>query len=77
MFLHGSFDFVLMAIAAFAFMYDLPSFTFEILSLVLAVIISSSGAVWAYYSFKKVESEYRNGFTLMNTDETVSTINIT
>ena len=71
MLLHGTFDFVLMTIAAFAFMYDLPGFTFEIISLVLAVIISTSGAVYAYYSFKKVDSEYRNGFTLMNTDETV------
>ena len=60
-----------MLMAAFVYMYDLDDFTFEIVSLVVAVVISTSGAVWAYYSFSKVASEYLNGFTLMNNSEDI------
>ena len=60
-----------MAMAAYAFMYDLNETTFEIISLVFAVLMSTSGAVWAYYSFTKVANEYQTGFTLMNNSEDV------
>jgi hypothetical protein len=58
-----------MVMAAFAYMYDFNEMTFEIISFVVAIVISTSGAVWAYYSFSKVASEYNIGFTLMNQNE--------
>ena len=58
-----------MAMAAFVYMYDLDELTFEIVSFVVALVISTSGIYLAYVMFSKVASEYLNGFTLMNNSD--------
>jgi hypothetical protein len=69
--LHGTFDFVLFLLSALGFIYGISPTIYEVLSIVIAITISIGGGVWAYYSFKKVESDYRDGWQSMPGDEVV------
>ena len=52
--LHGAFDFTLFAMGAFEFIYDIQSTALETGAMVVAGGLTVGGAVYAYYSFKKV-----------------------
>jgi len=69
--LHGSFDFVLFLLGALGFMFDWTTTAFELSSLFVALAISTGGGIWAYYSFKRVEGQYREGWRPMADEETI------
>ncbi|CAK9252803.1 unnamed protein product [Sphagnum jensenii] len=65
LFLHGSFDFILFLLAALGYIYDMSVNTSEIISLMVALVITVGGFIWAYLAFKKVENGYRDGWRPM------------
>lgn len=69
--LHGTFDFVLFLIAALGFIYNLSDGIAEVISMIVAIFLTIAGTVYAYYSFNKVATDYREGWVAMpNTDDT-------
>jgi hypothetical protein len=52
--LHGVFDFVIFLIGVLQFIEGGSSFTYDVLSLLIPLMIAVMGAVWAYVSYKKV-----------------------
>lgn len=60
--LHGTFDFILFLLGTLQFIYNAPSLPLEILSLVVSMLITIGGAVWAYKSFNSVQTRFENGW---------------
>ena len=72
--LHGSFDFSLFVLSAVEFAYAVDDLSLEIASMVLALAISVSGALYAYHAFKKVESEHQGQYISVTSQQSESIV---
>lgn len=70
--LHGTFDFVLFLLGALGYIYNWDDFRVEIASAVYAVVMALTGSVVAYLMFRRVETEYREGWQAMPDDDIVT-----
>ncbi len=52
--LHGTYDFVLFAIGGLNSVYGIDTIALDVLSLVLPIVITICGIIWARISFKQV-----------------------
>lgn len=60
--LHGTFDFILFLLGTLQFVYNAASLPLEIVSLVVSMMITIGGALWAYKSFNAVQARFENGW---------------
>ena len=67
--LHGTFDYVLFILGAVGYAYDLPDIGVEIASVVFGINVTIAGIVYATRAFKRVETEFREGWRIMPGDE--------
>lgn len=67
--LHGTFDFSLFLVGTVEFVYGFDSIGLEIVSILIAALLTIGGSLYAYWAFKKVEKEFENGYGVFNTEE--------
>jgi Cys-rich protein (TIGR01571 family) len=67
--LHGTFDFTLFLMGVVEFIYDVESTSLEVVSLVIAGILTVGGAIYAYNAFKNVENDFKGGYGVFSTED--------
>lgn len=60
--LHGSFDFFLFLLSAIQAVFQVDNVGMDILSFAIPLLMTVGGAVWAYRSFKQVESLFQENW---------------
>lgn len=60
--LHGFFDFNLFVSGAFQFMYPSAALGLEVTSVIISIAITVGGTIYAYRSFKDVQTRFDNGW---------------
>ena len=66
--LHGTFDFVLFLLGAIEFIYNDSSLLLEIMSIVLSILITIAGGLYAYFSYRQAKTSFE-AWQLISNDE--------
>jgi len=74
--LHGTFDFVLFLLSTLQFIENDADSSYDIISIVMSIVITIGGIIWAYLSFSNVQKIYDSGYSASRSDDFVGNENL-
>eukprot|EP01040_Poterioochromonas_malhamensis_P009825 gene9826-10669_t len=73
--LHGSFEYFPLAIGAIQYAFDLELIALDVISMVIPIVITVVGAIWAHRSYTEVEQRFQQNWRTITTQEDEGLVN--